>query len=122
MRSRMRITANFERNLDSIREFLSELGLPAGFDELLDHLFDDVIPNLERFPKMGRDFLANAPQSEEGRARQYALRVMMDSETQIREYITGEYLLLYAVRDSSVFLLSIRHHRQLSFDFRSHWH
>jgi hypothetical protein len=40
----------------------------AGFDRLITHLFDDVIPNLERFPKMGRDFLAREPLSEEGRA------------------------------------------------------
>ncbi len=39
----------------------------------------------------------------------------------IREYIADDYLLLYAVRDSGVFLLSIRHHRQLSFDLRTYW-
>ena len=42
-------------------------------------------------------------------------------EREIREYITGEYLLLYLVGDSTVSLLSIRHHRQLSFDLRAHW-
>ena len=41
--------------------------------------------------------------------------------TEIREYIADEYLLLYAARDAVVFLLAIRHHRQLSFDLRVHW-
>ena len=42
-------------------------------------------------------------------------------ETQVREYIASDYLVLYAVRKSTVYLLSIRHHRQLSFDLREHW-
>jgi hypothetical protein len=121
MPSRVRITANFQQNLDSIRKFLVEQEAEAGFDSLIKRQFDDVIPNLERFPKMGRDFLARDPLSDEGRAKRHALKVKSGSNTEIREYITDEYLLLYAVRDSVVFLLSIRHHRQLSFDLRAHW-
>jgi hypothetical protein len=121
MPSRVRITANFQQNLDSIREFLVEQEAEAGFDKLISFLFGDVIPNLERFPKMGRDFLARAPLSDEGRLKLHALRVKSGNNTDVREYITDEYLLLYAVRDSVVFMLSIRHHRQLSFDLRTHW-
>ena len=121
MPARVRITANFQQNLDSIRKSLVEQEADAGFDSLIKRLFDDVIPNLERFPKMGRDFLAREPLSEEGRAKRHALKIKSGSNTEICEYITDEYLLLYAVRDSVVFLLSIRHHRQLSFDLRAHW-
>jgi plasmid stabilization system protein ParE len=121
MPSRVRITANFQQNLDSIREFLVGQEANAGFDRLIERLFDDVIPNLERFPKMGRDFLGRAPLSDEGRAKLQALRAKSANNTEIREYITDEYLLLYAVRDAVIFLLSIRHHRQLSFDLRTHW-
>ena len=45
----------------------------------------------------------------------------------LREYLHGDYLILYSVVDassgvtSSVYLLSIRHHRQLSFDFGKLW-
>ena len=120
MPSRVRITANFQQNLDSIREFLVEQEANAEFNRLIE-LFDDVIPNLERFPKMGRDFLARTPLSDEGRAKLHALTVKSANNTEIREYITDEYLLLYALRESVVFLLSIRHHRQLSFDLRTHW-
>jgi len=31
------------------------------------------------------------------------------------------YLVLYVQVDDSIFLLSIKHHRQLSFDFEAHW-
>jgi len=121
MVSRVRITANFQRNLESIREFLVELESATGFDALITRLFEDVIPNLERFPDMGRDFLAREPLSVEGKAKLHALKTRSGKHTEIREYIADEYLLLYAVRDSVVFLLAIRHHRQLSFDLRTHW-
>jgi hypothetical protein len=45
----------------------------------------------------------------------------------LREYLHGDYLMLYTVMDASpetnasVYLLSIRHHRQLSFDFARLW-
>ena len=121
MPSPVRITSNVEQNLDSIRKFLAEQEAEAGIDGLIKHLFDEVIPNLERFPKIGRDFLARNPLSDEGKAKLHALRSKSGSKTEIREYITEDYLLLYAVRDSVVYLLSIRHHRQLSFDLRVHW-
>jgi hypothetical protein len=35
----------------------------------------------------------------------------------IREYVMTYYLVLYARFDASVYLLSIKHHKQLSFDF-----
>jgi hypothetical protein len=45
----------------------------------------------------------------------------LGSETGLREYISGDYLVLYAVRGDDVYLLSIKHHRQLSFDLKEHW-
>ena len=41
----------------------------------------------------------------------------------LREYLHGDYLMLYTVIDETetVYLLSIRHHRQLSFDFAGLW-
>ncbi len=40
-----------------------------------------------------------------------------------REYLHGDYMMLYATveANATVFLPSIRHHRQLSFDFARHW-
>jgi mRNA-degrading endonuclease RelE of RelBE toxin-antitoxin system len=41
----------------------------------------------------------------------------------LREYLHGDYLMLYTVLDATatVYLLSIRHHRQLSIDFAGLW-
>ena len=117
----VRSTANFEANLDSIRDFLVAAAAPAEFERLLDRLFSEIIPNLARFPDLGRDFAARMPQSAEGTAALASLRRKAGRDTTLREYITDDYLLLYAVRAGAVFLLSIRHHHQLSFDLRGHW-
>ncbi|MHB8758912.1 MAG: hypothetical protein ACYC5S_02190 [Thiobacillus sp.] len=41
----------------------------------------------------------------------------------MREYLHGDYLMLYNASETAatVYLLSIRHHRQLSFDFTRLW-
>ena len=39
----------------------------------------------------------------------------------VRQLIDGDYLILYWVRGDSVYLLAIKHHRQLSFDLMGHW-
>ena len=117
----VRFTANFIANLDAIRDFLDEQDAANAFQALVFRLFEDVIPNLELFPSIGRDFLELEPVSEEGRARLKALRKRAGIATGIREYITGDYLILYAVRTRCLFLLAIRHHKQLSFDLKGHW-
>jgi plasmid stabilization system protein ParE len=117
----VRLTANFEANLESIRSFLTTIEAAPAFDELIEDLFGTWIPNLETFPHIGRDFARIPPQSVEGAARHARMLELAEPGTEIREYIAGDYLVLYAVRRSTVYLLSIRHHRQLSFDLREHW-
>ena len=54
----IKFTANFERNLEEIERFLTSVEAPQAYDGLLDELLETVIPNLERFPGMGRPFMA----------------------------------------------------------------
>ncbi len=121
----VRLTANFERNLADIERFLTEAEAPKAYDVLLDELLDTVIPNLERFPGIGRPFLANAARSVETTNALEALRAKLSGLTPdleaLREYILDHYLVLYAQIDANLYLLAIRHHRQLSFDFQSLW-
>ncbi len=79
-----------------------------------------VPDGLERFPDMGVDFLANAPLSTEGLMRVETLKQRLGKNTHLHEYISGDYLVLYAVRGDNLYLLSIKHHRQLSFDLKGH--
>ena len=120
----VKLTGIFERNLDEIERFLEENTASSAFDLLLDELADTVIPNLEGFPKMGRPFLDRPTLSLEAKNRVEKLRAQLDglgSSSDVREYVLNHYLVLYAVIETTVYLLSIRHHRQLSFDFQELW-
>ncbi len=120
-RRTVRITQNFDKNLADIRRFLEEQQAPRTFQLLIEELFETVIPNLERFPEMGVDFLARAPQSAEGMMRLVTLKQRLGRNVSLREYISGDYLMLYALRGDNIYLLSIKHHRQLSFNLKEHW-
>jgi len=120
----VKLTRNFERNLNDVERFLEESEASGAFDMLLDELTETVIPNLESFPKMGRPFLDRPALSVEAMGRVAKLRTQLDdlgSGSDIREYVLSHYLVLYAVTETMVYLLSIRHHRQLSFDFADLW-
>ncbi|MBY4869255.1 type II toxin-antitoxin system RelE/ParE family toxin [Burkholderia sp. Bp9017] len=123
-RRTVKFTANFEHNLEEIDAFLLEADTPQAFDALLDELTDTVIPNLERFPGMGREFLdrpARSVEAANGIARLATQLDAIGAGSELREYVTTHYLLLYALIEDTVHLLSIRHQRQLSFDLASHW-
>lgn len=123
-RHAVRLTAHFERNLQSIEAFLMDADAPGAFDSLLDELTSTTIPNLQRFPGMGRPFVARPLRSVEttnGVERLMERLKAVDPGGELREYVMADYLLLYARLGSTVHLLSIRHHRQLSFDFARLW-
>lgn len=113
------LTDSFLERLKSIESFLAEAGAPTAYDDLVAALREQVIPNLRRFPQLGRRYLARPPQSAEALA-QFA-RLPAEAADGLREYLTGDYLILYTQAGSKVFLLSIGHHRQLSFDFGKLW-
>jgi plasmid stabilization system protein ParE len=120
----VKLTANFERNLDEIETFLQEAEAPFAYDALLDDLSDTVIPNLERFPGIGSSFLARPTRSVETSNGVARLRTQLDTIAQggeLFEYVMTHYLLLYAQIEGTIYLLSIRNHRQLSFDLAGHW-
>ena len=83
-----------------------------GFDEPIRVTYD---------VGLGRDFLALVPLSEEGSAKLHALKKKSGTNAEICECTTDDHLILYGVRESTVFLLAIRRHHQLSFDLRGHW-
>jgi plasmid stabilization system protein ParE len=119
--ARVRVTRTFVNHLDVIRELLIAADDDRVFERLLLEIQEQVIPQLAAFPGLGRDFLARAPRSIEGRLRLDRLRDWLGPHVAVRELIHGEHLILYATRSDEVFLLAIRHHRQLAFDFLELW-
>ena len=85
-------------------------------------LNDSVVPILKRHPRMGRNFLQRQSRSVDLVARIQkidALLRTLDTDTaraEVREYVMTDYLLLYALVGEVIYLLAIKHHKQLSFD------
>ena len=118
---RVELAASFLERLESIEAFLVEADAGFAFDDLLAEIRATVIPNLSRFPRIGRRYLDNPPQSAEALTLLAAMPA--GAPDALREYLHGDYLMLYAVMEAqeTVVLLTIRHHRQLSFDFARLW-
>ena len=118
---RVELAASFLERLESIEAFLVKADAGFAFDDLLAEIRATVIPNLRRFPRMGRRYLANPPQSAEALALLVAMPA--GAPDALREYLHGDYLMLYAAMDAqeTAVLLTIWHHRQLSFDFARLW-
>lgn len=118
-RHRVELTTSFMERLAFIEAFQTEAGAAFAYDDLLTGLRSTAIPNLARFPRMGKRYLDQPPQSTEAL---YQLAQLSAGATDaLQVYLHGDYLLLYTVTDTVVYLLSIRHHRQLSFDFARLW-
>lgn len=86
----VRITRNFERNLDEIETFLTHADVPDAFDRLLDELSEQVIPTLERHPDIGRDYLMRPTDSIEAQLKREAVIGLLnarDDSGNIREYV-----------------------------------
>ena len=115
------LTASFLKRLESIKAFLMEADAASAYADLLIELPSEVIPNLRRFPLIGRRYLDHPPQSAEALAQLAALPP--GEASKLREYLSGDYLILYTVAESETVatLLSIRHHRQISLDFAKLW-
>ncbi len=118
---RVELTASFLARLDVIEAFLVEAEAGFAFDRLLAELRSTVVANLARFPRIGRRYIDNAPRSAEALALLASLPA--NSADTLREYLHADYLLLYTISDADavVQLLSIRHHRELSFDLARLW-
>ncbi|MFP5325704.1 MAG: type II toxin-antitoxin system RelE/ParE family toxin [Gammaproteobacteria bacterium] len=118
-RLRVELTASFLERLASIEAFLSEADALFAYDDVIAGLRHTVVPNLSRFPRMGKRYLDQPPQSTEALAQ--LAQLPAGAADALRIYLHSDYLILYTVADTTVYLLSIRHHRQLSFDFARLW-
>jgi hypothetical protein len=118
----IRFTENLAGNLRNVEAFWDENQFAQGFDRLVDELGDSVVPILKRHPRIGRNFLKRQTDSIETQTRLQkidALLRTLDTDTdraEVREYVMTDYLLLYALVGEMIYLLAIKHHKQLSFD------
>jgi hypothetical protein len=60
-------------------------------------------------------------QAAQAQALAERLKERLQKGDDIRELIVDDYLVLYLVRGKDVVFLSIKHHRQLSYDLKAFW-
>jgi plasmid stabilization system protein ParE len=113
-------TENFSTNLTDIETFLGEEGWQF-FHRFFEHLVGDIVPMLCRFPQSGRSFLDRSIRSTKALQLVDSLKGYLKEEDDLRELIVDDYLILYVVRGDRVVFLSVKHHRQLSFDLKRFW-
>ncbi len=102
-------TANYVRNLQALRDFRTDH--PEAFERAVARLQDEVLPLLRQQANVGRLYGRNSPPPIVEKVRQRLGGGML------REVLVGEYVVLYLVRSKDVVMLSMRHQRELDFDF-----
>ena len=114
---RVELTVSFLERLDAVEEFLTAAEARFADDDLLAELRQTVIPNLGRYPRIGRRYLDQPPRSVE--ALTLLAGFAAGEADALREYVTGDYLILYTQIEAEavLYLLSIRHQRELAFSF-----
>lgn len=118
---RVTLVPFFLQRLDALDAYWTDCGSPKRYDELLALLEETVIPNLRRFPRLGRPYLDSPPASAE--AMTTLGHLPAGSAEALRVLVVDDYLILYLhdAERAMVRLLSIRHHRQLGFDLPRAW-
>jgi hypothetical protein len=117
-------TRNFTANLALIEAFFERVNAGQAYLALLDQLEQTVIPNLVRFPSIGRPFMQRQQRSLEVCLQIPTLQgklAELGMGSELREFLTKDYLILYTFNERHGYLLSIKHHRQVSFDFSALW-
>lgn len=117
----VRFTPNFEDNLAQIEAYWDDNEFPAGYDRLLNELTGTTLPTLEKHPKLGRPFFDRAAQTQQAKKKLQTLHKQLTAlaaDGEIREYVMTDYNVLYALIAQSVYLLAIKHHKQLSFQLQ----
>lgn len=111
----VRVTETFLTALSDIEAFLVEAGYSIYYDRLIDTLYENIIPRLQHYPEIGRNFMARS-----GLSIDELLYQMGEGDESspiheikgVREYIFDPYILLYGVSPERIDLLYLFHHRQ----------
>jgi len=118
---RIQVTRNFACNLEEIEQHFRGCDSPRGWETVLERLFEEIIPTLRQFPLIGRDFLDRQPLTYEGVLLVEQVKRRLGNQVSLREYLSGDYHLLYAIRGEDIFILAVKHYPQASFDLSGDW-
>jgi hypothetical protein len=123
---RVETTRSFRHTWDAQAAYFAALrtvypDAGARLDTLAVRLVQHVVPSLEANPHMGR--LCRIASGVAGEAVEHAandlfallLPGMTRAQIVLREYVDKQFTLLYAVTPEVVYLLDLKHHKQLAY-------
>jgi hypothetical protein len=116
-------SAAFEARLADIEQYWRRMDLPNSFVRLVRLLADKVVPVLERFPAIGRRVVNSMPDTVDAllMGEELAVEINRAGNGDLHEYVTEDYVLLYMYSEGTVTFLSIRHAKEISFEFYDLW-
>ncbi|KIG04218.1 type II toxin-antitoxin system RelE/ParE family toxin [Caballeronia concitans] len=123
-RAVIRISRQFEARIADIERYWQRLDQPRSFERMVEAFETKAEPLLERFPAIGRLFLNTVPDTYV--ALLDCEELIQETEgakerAELREFVFDDYVLLYLLVGDTVLLASIRHCKELSFDFDQIW-
>ena len=110
---------NFATNLQAVHAFMVAQDADSAPARLVQLKRDlrEMKTLLAWSPASGRPARFLRPNSAQGSLRLAAVQQLAQSAglPQLREYVIGSHVVLYAHSDTEVVLLSLKHHRQLNY-------
>jgi hypothetical protein len=103
----------FRTRMREIRQFLVELGAVQAYDRLRDDMPHIIFPTLRTFPLIGKLHLDGAARSTE--ALMAMAKLPRDAAGRLRQYVHGDFTILYSAAADAIHLVSIRHHQESTF-------
>jgi hypothetical protein len=119
MNARVEAAPNFLANLEAARLFLVEQDVDTAGDRFrkLREALREMIHVLAWSPASGRPARFLAGRSAQAKLRTESVQKLAAQAglPNLREYVLGRYIVLYAHSDAEVALLALKHQRQLMY-------
>jgi hypothetical protein len=110
----VRYSESYVVRMAQIAAFFKEVDASPVYRRLLDDISGLVIPNLKAFPLLGKPYLEGPVQSTE--ALMATAKLPRNSGQILRKYVHDDFVILYAALPDAIHLISIRHHRESTFN------
>ncbi|WP_050454083.1 type II toxin-antitoxin system RelE/ParE family toxin [Candidatus Burkholderia verschuerenii] len=121
-RVKIRISGEFDARLTEIERYLNRVERPESFRQLVKAIREKVAPMLKRFPAIGRRVFNTKPDTVDALlAMEELMGMARNNGDTLREYLFDDYVLLYWLSEDAITFLSIRHTREVSFEFHDLW-
>ncbi|MDR5770951.1 MULTISPECIES: type II toxin-antitoxin system RelE/ParE family toxin [unclassified Caballeronia] len=123
-RATLRTSKKFLLRLADIERYWGRVDQPQSYERMLEVLESKVMPLLRRFPAIGRPFLNTDPDTYQAiLACEELIEETEEAKkrAELREHVFEDYVLLYLLIGDTVLLASIRHTKEVSFDFDHIW-